>query len=125
MIGTTDKYVGSKEYMLVYCALITSARSRTTIKYGDIAAIMGLPQRGNHMAKEVGIMLGEISKNEHTYGRPMLSVVVVTSDGKIGSGFFELAKYLGKLQDETEVGKQQFQEMERKAVYDAWTPANV
>ena len=67
-----DKYSGSKEFLLVYSALISAARLRGTVTYQEVAKIMGLPLRGSHMGKEVGHLLGEISEREHLNGRPML-----------------------------------------------------
>ena len=56
------KYRGKKEYSLVYTELITAAKYRGTVTYQEIAQIMGLPLSGNHMSREVGWVLGEISE---------------------------------------------------------------
>lgn len=72
------------------------------------------------MGKEVGAIIGAISEDEHSYGRPMLSAVVVNTSGSPGSGFFALAKDLGHLSDDSDVAKQQFWEREKQAVYAAW-----
>jgi hypothetical protein len=45
-------------------------------------------------------LLGEVSADEHTAGRPLLSAVVVRSDVELpipGPGFFRLAKQLGSM----------------------------
>lgn len=121
MAGYKQKYKDSIEYMLVYSALINAAQSRTTIGYQDVAAIMGLPLTGNHMARETGQMLGEISQNEYAQSRPMLSALVVRADGSLGPGFFNLARELGKLSVETKEGERGFWENERNAVYKTWS----
>jgi hypothetical protein len=43
--------------------------------YQDIAVILGVPIQGEHLAKDVGYLLGEISEDEVLNGRPMLSAV--------------------------------------------------
>ena len=114
------KYRGCKEYLLVYCELIRAARYRGITTYQAIAEIMGLPLRGGYMAAEVGHMLGEISQNELDDGRPMLSAIVVGVRGSVGSGFFNLARACGKLQDDSKEGEQRFWEKEKEAVYATW-----
>ena len=114
------KYRGSKEYLLVYCELIRAARYRGMTTYQAIADIMGLPLRGGHMAAEVGQMLGEILQDELDHGRPMLSTIVVSVRGSPGPGFFNLARGVGKLQDDSKEGEQRFWEEEKKAVYTTW-----
>src|SRR5689334_3557661 len=108
MTVVSNKYRGSKVYLLVYSELINAARYKGSISYQEIAAIMGLPLQGNYMSSETGQILGEISEDEFINGRPMLSAIAVTSKGEPGSGFFGLAKLLGKLEDDSEERKQQF-----------------
>jgi len=115
-----DKYRGSKVYLLTYCELIAAARRRGTVTYQEIAKIVGLPLSGSYMGKEVGYLIGEISEDEHVNGRPMLSAIVVSKQGKPGSGFFALARELGILQDDTPEGEQRFWEKEKTAVYATW-----
>jgi len=114
------KYRGSKEYLLVYCELIGAARYRGMTTYQAIADIMGLPLRGSYMGAEVGHMLGEISQDELDHDRPMLSAIVVGVRGSPGPGFFNLARGVGKLQDDSREGEQRFWEEEKKAVYTTW-----
>jgi hypothetical protein len=116
-----NRYRGSKEYHLIYCELIHAAQHRGLVTYQEIAKIMGLPLSGNHMGKEVGWLIGEISEDEHVNGRPMLSAIVINTQGKPGPGFFGLAVDLGKLaeDDPTDV-EQRFWEKEKAAVYTAW-----
>ncbi len=116
----SDKYRRTREYLLVYCELISAARYKGITTYQAIAKIMGLPLKGSHMGKEVGKMLGEIAENECNLGRPMLSAVVVGVDGSPGPGFFSLAKALGKLQGVSKDEKRRFWQEEKEAVYTAW-----
>ena len=81
MSVVSDKYRGSKEYLLVYCELIRPARYRGTTTYQAIAEIMGLPLRGSYMGSEIGKVLGEISEDELNQERPMLSAIAVGVSG--------------------------------------------
>lgn len=111
------RYRGKREYGLIYTELITAAKYRGTVTYQEIAQIMGLPLQGNHMSREVGWVLGEISEDELKNGRPMLSAIAVGVNGKPGAGFFDWARKLGRLTSEDEWA---FWESECKAVYDTW-----
>ena len=120
MAVVKDRYRGSKDYLLVYGELIVAARHRGTVIYQEIAEIMGLPLTGSYMGAEVGWVLGEISEDEHRQGRPMLSAIAVGSSGLPGSGFYGLARELGKLEDDTNEGERHFWVEEKAAVYDTW-----
>ena len=115
-----NKYRGTIEYQLVYCALINAASNRGTVTYQEIAEIMGLPSSGNYMSRETGGMVGTISKSEVDNGRPMLSAIVVRVDGKPGDGLYNWAHQLGRLQDEGKEAESSFWEKEKRAVYDVW-----
>ena len=113
----SDKYRGTTKYFHVLAKLVRAAQYRGLTTYQDIALLMGLPQSGSHMGKEIGLILGEISEDEVRAGRPMLSSVAVGVNGKAGSGFFGLAHDLGRLdqnQDESA-----FWQEEKLAVYSA------
>jgi len=116
----SDKYRGTKKYHLIYSELITAARYRGTITYQEIAKIIGLPLKGNYMGAEIGHLLGEISEDEVNAGRPMLSSIAVNVQGSPGSGFFELARSLGKLTEESKEAENDFWEEESEAVYEIW-----
>ncbi|OFV85926.1 MAG: hypothetical protein A2620_07190 [Acidobacteria bacterium RIFCSPHIGHO2_01_FULL_67_28] len=116
----TSKYRGSKEFFLVYAELITAARKRILVGYQTVAQLMGLPLRGQHMGREVGRLLGEISEDEDRLGRPMLSALAVSMAGIPGDGFFKLGRSLGKLSGSTIKAERDFWEKERNAVYEAW-----
>jgi hypothetical protein len=62
---------------------------------------MGLPMKGNYMQHEVGWMLGEISEDEIANERLMLSALAVGVSGVPGEGFYNLAKELGRLHDDS------------------------
>lgn len=115
-----EKYRGKKEFYEVYCKLIETAKQEAIICYGkDIATIMNLPTQGEHMAREVGQILGEISECEHNNKRPLLSSVVVREDTKSpGEGFFKLARQLGKLEPNQD--KATFWQNELQDVYNTW-----
>jgi hypothetical protein len=116
----TPKYRGSTKYMLVYAALINAAHTRTTVSYKEVATLLGIHQAGHHMAREVGIVLGEISDEEHQQGRPMLSAIAISTEGRPSDGFFGLAADLGRLENESPEGKRQFWAAEKQAVYTTW-----
>lgn len=113
-----DRYRGSTKYFHVLAELVRAAQYRGVTTYQDVAVIMGLPLSGSHMGKEVGWVLGEISEDEVSAGRPMLSSVAVDVKGKVGPGFFTLARDLHRLR--AKVDESLFLEDERSATYDAW-----
>ena len=117
MNASKSKYRGTKEYALVYCELITAAKYRGTVTYQEIAKMMNLPLTGNHMSAVLGKILGEISEDEVSHERPMLSAIAVGVNGLPGAGFYVLARELGKLKDQAE---EVFWETEKKAVYETW-----
>lgn len=76
--------------------LIRTARAETTIAYSELAEqIQAIPLEPHSVAMD-GI-LGDLAEEEDSYGRGMISVVVVHKEGnkRPGKGFFELAKELG------------------------------
>lgn len=115
-----DKYRGTTLYQLVYAELIAAARYRGTVTYQEIASIMGLPLSGNHMGKEVGYILGEVSEDEVKQGRPMLSSVAVGVSGEPGDGFYVFAAELNKSMGNTVEEKRKFWRAERKATNETW-----
>lgn len=86
-----------------------------------LARLIGIEKSGNHMAKEVGHVLGEISEDEINQRRPMLSAVAVrNSDGYPGNGFFALARDKNLLAENTKQAERAFWENELNAVYQVW-----
>lgn len=114
----SGRYEGTAAYIHVLAELVRAAEYGGVTTYQDIAVIMGLPTWGSHMGRKTGEILGEISTNEVAAGRPMLSVIVVDTKGNVGSGFFALARELGRLSDDKD--ELEFVEEERQAVYAAW-----
>jgi hypothetical protein len=113
-----DKYRGKTVYFHVMAELVRAAQHSGTTTYQDIAVIMGLPSSGSYMGRETGYILGEISEDEVIAGRPMLSSVAVSVNGKPGPGFFDLAHELGLMklgEDNIEFWKRQ-----RDEAYRAW-----
>ena len=81
-----DKYRGTPKYFFVMAELVRAAQYRGVTTYQDLAVILGLPQKGSHMGREIGLVLGEIAEDEVTAGRPMLSAVAVSVSGRPGPG---------------------------------------
>ena len=113
-----DAYRGTPLYTLILAELVTAARYRGITTYQHIAAIMDLPSSGQHMGRQIGLILGEISEDEVKHGRPMLSAVAVGVSGEPGTGFYAAAKDLGRTP--TDDPDKAFWERERNAVYDTW-----
>jgi hypothetical protein len=113
-----NKYRGSITYIRVLGELVQAAQYRGITTYQDIALIMGLPMQGSHMGSQTGQILGEIVEDEADAGRPMLSAVAVAVDGKPGSGFYELARKLARLNQAAD--EITFWKAERDAVYQTW-----
>jgi len=112
------KYRGTVEYVRVLAELVSTAERCGVTTYQDIAQLMGLPMQGSHMARETGLMLGEISDGEAEAGRPMLSVVCVSKSGSPGPGLYGLARQMGRLEEGAD--EEAFLRDELKAVYATW-----
>lgn len=109
---------GTTTYVQVMSELVAAAQYRGLTTYQDIAVIMGIATWGNVMQAETGCILGEISEDEIAAGRPMLSAVAVGVSGKPGTGFYALAKHIGRM-DQNDA-EEAFWARERDAVYAAW-----
>ncbi|MFC2165399.1 hypothetical protein ACFLT2_10450 [Acidobacteriota bacterium] len=120
MSSSSSKYRGKKEYYLVFNELVSAARYRGTVTYQEIAQLIGLPLKGSYMGSEIGHLLGEISEDEVSNGRPMLSAVAVNVQGEPGPGFFVLARELGKEFDDSREGRRKFWESELHKNYEVW-----
>jgi hypothetical protein len=113
-----SRYRGSTVYVHVLAELVRAAQYRGVTTYQDLAVIMGLPMKGSNMGRQIGDILGDIVEDEVSAGRPMLSAVVVSVNGRPGPGFFNFAREIGRIgptQSEDEFWRQ-----EREAVYEAW-----
>lgn len=120
MTTVGSKYRGSKEFLLVYAKLIAAAQGHGHVSYKEVAKTLGIAERGHHMAREVGQILGEISEDEHGHGRPMLSAIAVGVTGQPGDGFFELARRLGKVRGDNVDELLEFWKAECERVYGTW-----
>jgi len=80
----------------IHAVLVETARKRRTIAYSDLASrLESFEFQPND--PRLYRLLDDISREEVEAGRGMLSVVVVHKDDKLpGTGFFELAKALGR-----------------------------
>lgn len=96
-----------------------AAEFRGLSTYQHLAVVLGLPIRGEHLVKEIGHLLGEISEDEVNRGRPMLSALVVSASGRPGSGHFYLTRKLGRLTG-TKADEEEFLLQERQALYQTW-----
>lgn len=119
MPKVSDRYRGTTEYVLILSELVRAAQYRGVTTYQDLAVVLGLPTRGSHLVSDIGHLLGEITEDEVALGRPMLSAVVVASSGRPGSGFFHLARALGRLTGGTEQ-EEAFWQRELNAVHQTW-----
>ena len=118
MFVVNDKYRGITKHFHVLAELDRAAQYRGLTTYQDIALLMGLPQSGSHMGKEIGWILGEISEDEVRAERPMMSSVAVGVNGKAGTGFFGLARYLWRLDQNKD--ESAFWKEELLAAYSVW-----
>jgi alkylated DNA nucleotide flippase Atl1 len=103
----------------VYQFLKRAAAQGRYVTYKRLAMLVGLPISGNYMAREVGLLCGEISDWMDDQGLPMLSAIVVRGDTQMpGKGFVTLAVSLGRLHNGTSLHvKRRFWERERTAVF--------
>jgi len=120
MNKVTDKYRKTRQYDLAYYLMIGAAARGQVIYYTELAPLVGLPKQGQHMGSEIGHLLGEISEDEHRAGRPMLSSIVIGASKKPGSGYYQLARDLGKLRGTGTAEESAFWESEKAAVYKYW-----
>jgi hypothetical protein len=119
MPKVSHRYRGTTDYARVLAELVRAAEYRGLTTYQDIAVVLGLPIQGEHLAKDIGYLLGEISEDEVSHGRPMLSAVVVGFSGRPGSGFFSLARSLGRLTG-PQADEEPFWRQEVQRLYETW-----
>lgn len=94
------------------------ARARQTIHYSDIAPMLNLDMSDPKDRVRIGEILGDISKAEHSEGRPLISVVVThKEDERPGPGFFALGQQLGLT---GAMGAELFFVTELKRAHDYW-----
>ena len=93
-------------------ALIARAGMRSVLPYSQIVREIG-PIKFNPHDAPFHRMLDEVSRDEDTAGRGLLTVVVVHKDGDMrpGPGFFELAKSRGR--DVSDIDRTWLAELDR------------
>ena len=102
----------------IYQRLQQVARSYDVTTYSEIAPLAGLDMNRQDDRNRIAEILGEISRNEHINGHPMLSAVVIHKEDNIpGPGFFTLAKELGLHRDNNNF---MFFIRELRRVHDYW-----
>ena len=65
--------------------------------------------------------LYEVSRSEHEQGRPLLTAVVVRKDGRVGDGFYRMARCVGKHEGTDDLA---FWLAEVRRVHDYWAAAS-
>lgn len=97
--------------------LMEKAKQRSTIKYWELVKLISSMPFEPHDS-ELGDLLREISTEEDTAGRGMLTAVVVRKRGGLPArGFFHLAESFGR----DVFNKRQFWLEEIGKVYDYWS----
>ena len=80
----------------IHQRLKATARRHETTFYSEIAPLAGLNMESEYDRIRLAQILDEISRGEHSQGRPLLSAVVIRKDENLpGQGFFNLARDLG------------------------------
>jgi hypothetical protein len=97
-----------------------AAAERRTMRYADVARIIGINPKGQSMGVRVGSLLDEICEDEVRVANPMLSALVVGYTGRPGAGFFGTAQALGRLRGGDDEAAFWAQKLE--AVYGTWRP---
>ena len=94
------------------------ARAQGVTAYADIAPLAGLDMGNPNDRNRIAKILGEISRQEHAQGHPMLSAVVTQRNNKIPrQGFFTLARELGLHRENNDL---MFFLNELRRVHDFW-----
>jgi len=104
----------------IYERLREVARARELITYKENAEMVSLDWRKDYgKCRQIFAILGAISTSEVQQRHPMLSAVAVRQDIRIpGSGFFTLARDLGRYQGGDDYS---FWLRERDEVWDVWS----
>lgn len=87
----------SKTPQSIHERLKAVARQQGTTFYSEVAPLAGLDLESEIDRIRMAQILDEISRGEHSLGRPLLSAVVIRKDRNLpGEGFFNLARELGQ-----------------------------
>jgi hypothetical protein len=117
---STEKWKNTKEYFIAYSIMINAAQHHGFCTYQEIAQAVGLPTTGNFMSREIGSLIGEVSRNEIDEGRPMLSSLVVGVSGVPGEGYYTWAQDLGVFKQGDD--EEKFWISECEIIYEQWKP---
>jgi hypothetical protein len=104
----------------IYDKLKEVARKKQLITYKELATVVGLDWNKDYgKCRQIFPVLGAVSTSEVEQGHPMLSAIAVRQDKRTpGSGFFALARDLGRYQSGTDYS---FWIAERDAVWNLWS----
>lgn len=103
----------------IYQRLVETAKQGGTVSYSQIAPLAGLDMSNPADRTRMGDILDEISRYEHSKGRPLLSAVVIRANlGQPGQGFYSLANELGLYDGRTR--ELEFFVSELNRVHDYW-----
>jgi hypothetical protein len=109
--------MASAGYRVIYDRLIVAARQRSRVFHSEVRGLLeALP--GD--PPEVDRVLAQIAADEHRYGRPLLTAIVVTGKSIPGNIFFSSARDLGVLTSTDPAEEMRFWMAEEARVYDAW-----
>ena len=113
---------------IVYKKLIEVAKKKGGYDKGiityselNLACNLGIVFEGDAGRKEIGIILGDISRREFENKRPLISCVVIRKNShpiKASDGFYKLAEKLGL--KESKEDEQLFFSKELTLVHDYW-----
>jgi hypothetical protein len=102
---------------------VASQPGENVTTYTELARRLGLELGDDAQRRMLGILLGELSREEVAAGRPMMSSIVVQYEGGTpGGGFHSLGKELGRARDGEDADLFAFREM--RATWSAWQAAN-
>jgi hypothetical protein len=78
---------------IVYRKLVEVAKTRTTIEFGELARIVGMPLDAEGDVAALGRILDEIAEQDVAAGRPLLPVHVVHGTRNMpGAGLLRFAR---------------------------------
>ncbi len=105
----------------IYEELKRVARAQSLTTFGAIAPLVGLNLNLRAHREYLALVLRAVSIEEHREGRPLLSAIVVQSQGGTpGKRFFKLAKELGLYSGCTELDELEFFSREVARVHATW-----
>jgi len=94
--------------------IVKFAKVGETVTYKQVADALGVSWEQAHW--RLPEYLGQACEMERSLGRPLISAIVVSQEGKCGTGFFQMAKSLGIVFND----EQKYQDQEQQRVFDYW-----